>query len=125
MNIHVIFTVNQFQCQDKGAHPPSACHCQCPTPWGKAMIYLPSSIYLVTMIVSDVHVDFHAITVCILVISPSQMEVRASDIRVSERVCMSSITIDGYTTVYNELTDEVGIRFVSCFLLSSNHKLAV
>lgn len=35
------------------------------------------------------------------------MEVRASDIRVSERVCMSSITIDGYTTVYNELTDEV------------------
>lgn len=38
-----------------------------------------------------------------------QMEVRASDIRVSERVCMSSITIDGYTTVYNELTDEVCI----------------
>ncbi|XP_061173923.1 coiled-coil domain-containing protein 87-like isoform X4 [Saccostrea echinata] len=35
------------------------------------------------------------------------MEVRASDIRVSERVCMSSITIDGYTTVYNELTDEI------------------
>jgi hypothetical protein len=41
-----------------------------------------------------------------------QMEVRASDIRVSERVCMSSITIDGYTTVYNELTDEVFIRSI-------------
>lgn len=44
------------------------------------------------------------------------MEVRASDIRVSERVCMSSITIDGYTTVYNELTDEVMSIYLPFFI---------
>ncbi|KAK3097621.1 hypothetical protein FSP39_011468 [Pinctada imbricata] len=35
------------------------------------------------------------------------MVVRASDVRVSERVCMSSITIDRYTTVYNDITGEI------------------
>jgi hypothetical protein len=35
------------------------------------------------------------------------MDVRTSDIRVSERVCMSSITIDRFSTVYNDLKDEV------------------
>ncbi|XP_060581199.1 coiled-coil domain-containing protein 87-like isoform X2 [Ruditapes philippinarum] len=38
---------------------------------------------------------------------PNQMEVRASDIRVSERVCMSSITLDRYATVYNDLLEEI------------------
>ena len=36
-----------------------------------------------------------------------QMQVRASDVRVSERVCMSSITLERYATVYNDLTEEV------------------
>ena len=35
------------------------------------------------------------------------MDVRTSDIRVSERVCMSSITIDRFSTVYNDLKDEI------------------
>ncbi|OWF43108.1 coiled-coil domain-containing protein 87-like isoform X5 [Mizuhopecten yessoensis] len=35
------------------------------------------------------------------------MTVRASDIRVSERVCMSSITIDRFSTVFNDLMDEI------------------
>jgi len=35
------------------------------------------------------------------------MEVRASDVRVSERVCMSSITLDRYSTVYDDLNEEV------------------
>ena len=38
-----------------------------------------------------------------------QMQVRASDVRVSERVCMSSITLERYATVYNDLTEEVRI----------------
>ncbi|WAQ98366.1 CCD87-like protein [Mya arenaria] len=38
---------------------------------------------------------------------PNKMEVRASDVRVSERVCMSSITLDKYATVYNDLNDEI------------------
>lgn len=38
---------------------------------------------------------------------PNQMEVRASDIRVSERVCMSSITLDRFATVYNDLLEEI------------------
>lgn len=40
-----------------------------------------------------------------------QMDVRTSDIRVSERVCMSSITIDRFSTVYNDLKDEVGYDY--------------
>ncbi|KAJ8304537.1 hypothetical protein KUTeg_018120 [Tegillarca granosa] len=35
------------------------------------------------------------------------MEVRASDVRVSERVCMSSLTINRYSTVYNDLSEEI------------------
>lgn len=38
---------------------------------------------------------------------PNQMEVRASDVRVSERVCMSSITLDRFATVYNDLVEEI------------------
>ena len=38
------------------------------------------------------------------------MQVRASDVRVSERVCMSSITLERYATVYNDLTEEVCSR---------------
>ncbi|XP_052280455.1 coiled-coil domain-containing protein 87-like isoform X2 [Dreissena polymorpha] len=38
---------------------------------------------------------------------PNKMEVRTSDIRVSERVCISSITLDRYATVYNDLIDEI------------------
>lgn len=41
-----------------------------------------------------------------------QMQVRASDVRVSERVCMSSITLERYATVYNDLIEEVCIFFV-------------
>ena len=37
------------------------------------------------------------------------MQVRASDVRVSERVCMSSITLERYATVYNDLIEEVSI----------------
>ena len=38
-----------------------------------------------------------------------QMMVRTSDIRVSERVCLSSLTLDKFLTVYNDLIDEVSI----------------
>lgn len=38
---------------------------------------------------------------------PNQMVVRTSDIRVSERVCMSSITIQRYSTIYNDLVEEI------------------
>ncbi|CAH1796761.1 unnamed protein product [Owenia fusiformis] len=38
---------------------------------------------------------------------PNKMIVRTSDIRVSERVCMSSITINQYNPVYNDLVDEI------------------
>ena len=37
------------------------------------------------------------------------MMVRTSDIRVSERVCLSSLTLDKFSTVYNDLIDEVSI----------------
>lgn len=40
------------------------------------------------------------------------MDVRTSDIRVSERVCMSSITIDRFSTVYNDLIDEISASTV-------------
>ena len=36
------------------------------------------------------------------------MVVKASDIRVSERVCLSSVTLNKFSTVYNDLIDEVG-----------------
>lgn len=38
---------------------------------------------------------------------PNKMQVRASDVRVSERVCMSSITLERFATVYNDLTEEI------------------
>ena len=38
---------------------------------------------------------------------PNRMVVRTSDIRVSERVCLSSITLKKNATVYNDLIDEV------------------
>ena len=38
------------------------------------------------------------------------MMVRTSDIRVSERVCLSSLTLDKFSTVYNDLTDEVSVH---------------
>ena len=37
------------------------------------------------------------------------MVVRTSDIRVSERVCLSSITLNKHSTVYNDLVDEVSL----------------
>ncbi|XP_064609206.1 coiled-coil domain-containing protein 87-like [Liolophura sinensis] len=37
----------------------------------------------------------------------NQMAVKTSDIRVSERVCMSSLTLDRYATVYNHLEEEI------------------
>ncbi|KAL4227253.1 Coiled-coil domain-containing protein 87 [Mactra antiquata] len=43
---------------------------------------------------------------------PNQMEVRTSDIRVSERVCLSSITLDRYATVYNDLLEEINVHTV-------------
>ncbi|XP_076443438.1 coiled-coil domain-containing protein 87-like isoform X3 [Babylonia areolata] len=36
-----------------------------------------------------------------------KMMVRTSDIRVSERVCLSSITLSRYATVYNDLIEEI------------------
>ena len=39
------------------------------------------------------------------------MMVRTSDIRVSERVCLSSLTLDKFATVYNDLIDEVSLKF--------------
>ncbi|KAL3867400.1 hypothetical protein ACJMK2_044605 [Sinanodonta woodiana] len=43
---------------------------------------------------------------------PNQMKVRTSDIRVSERVCMSSITLNRFTTVYNDLVDDIDAHTV-------------
>ncbi|XP_067664459.1 coiled-coil domain-containing protein 87-like [Haliotis asinina] len=37
----------------------------------------------------------------------NELTVRTSDIRVSERVCMSSITLNRFATVYNDLIEEV------------------
>ncbi|KAL8616651.1 hypothetical protein ACOMHN_031633 [Nucella lapillus] len=37
----------------------------------------------------------------------NKMVVRTSDIRVSERVCLSSITLSRYATVYNDLIEEI------------------
>ncbi|XP_046358594.2 coiled-coil domain-containing protein 87-like [Haliotis rufescens] len=37
----------------------------------------------------------------------NQLTVRTSDVRVSERVCMSSITLNRFATVYNDLIEEV------------------
>ncbi|XP_013389901.1 coiled-coil domain-containing protein 87 isoform X2 [Lingula anatina] len=38
---------------------------------------------------------------------PNKMVVRTSDVRVSERVCMTSITLQKHNPVYNDLTDEI------------------
>ncbi|KAK2157092.1 hypothetical protein LSH36_199g05026 [Paralvinella palmiformis] len=38
---------------------------------------------------------------------PNKMVVRTSDIRVSDRICLSSITLQKYDTVYNDLIDEI------------------
>ena len=38
---------------------------------------------------------------------PNQMVVRTSDVRVSERVCLSNVTLKKNNTVYNDLLDEV------------------
>ena len=41
---------------------------------------------------------------------PNKMVVRTSDVRVSERVCLSEVTLKKNGTVYNDLNDEVKPR---------------
>ncbi|XP_041374229.1 coiled-coil domain-containing protein 87-like [Gigantopelta aegis] len=41
-----------------------------------------------------------------------KLVVKTSDIRVSERVCMSSITLSRYATVYNDLIEEIDVNTV-------------
>ncbi|KAK2182071.1 hypothetical protein NP493_368g02075 [Ridgeia piscesae] len=38
---------------------------------------------------------------------PNKMVVRTNDVRVSERICLTNITLSPYATVYNDLVDEV------------------
>lgn len=43
---------------------------------------------------------------------PNKMVVRTSDIRVSERVCMTSVTLKKHAPVYNDLIDEIDAQTV-------------
>ncbi|KAI0237486.1 hypothetical protein LSAT2_011984 [Lamellibrachia satsuma] len=38
---------------------------------------------------------------------PNNMVVRTNDVRVSERICLTNITLKPYTSVYNDLVDEI------------------
>lgn len=55
----------------------------------------------------DVHAPTHPQPATISSKVSSQMVVRTSDIRVSERVCLSSITLSRFATVYNDLIEEI------------------
>ena len=48
---------------------------------------------------------------------PNNMVVRTSDVRVSERVCLSNVTLKKNNTVYNDLVDEVSAALRGVFFL--------
>lgn len=50
-----------------------------------------------------------------------QLVVLTSDIRVSERVCLSSITLDCHDTVYNDLIEEVYTLLPAWIWLTYNY----
>lgn len=54
-----------------------------------------------------IHPPTHMQPATVSIKLPNKMVVRTSDIRVSDRVCMSSITLDEHATVYNDLVDEI------------------
>lgn len=43
---------------------------------------------------------------------PNNMVVRTNDVRVSERICLTNITLKPYTSVYNDLVDEIDAAMV-------------
>ena len=49
---------------------------------------------------------------------PNKMVVRTSDVRVSERVCLSEVTLKKNSTVYNDLIDEVR-KPRNCLIIST------